>query len=169
MSVEIVNRNQWGAKPAKSPRQKMAMPAIGTFIHHTVTAGGKRTRAQEKAHMRELQRIAFSRGFADISYSFVIFPSGRIYKGRGWGVVGAHTEGSNSVAHAFCFVGNFERDRPTPQALESAAHLHRYGVRRGHIRRNGFIEGHREAPGAATACPGKFLFNKLGVIREEAR
>ena len=119
--------------------------------------------------MRELQAIAFSRDFSDISYSFVIFPSGRVYRGRGWGVVGAHTEGSNSVTHAFCFVGNYELDRPTPQALESAAHLHRKGIRAGHIKPGGFIRGHREAPGAATACPGKNLFAKLDVIRQEAR
>lgn len=169
MSVEIVSRKDWGAKPHRGTRSKMAMPAIGSFIHHTVTPGGERTPAQERAHMRELQQIAFSRGFQDVSYSFVIFPSGRIYKGRGWGVVGAHTEGSNSVTHAFCFVGNFESDRPTKKALESAAHLHRVGIRSGHIRRGGFIKGHREAPGAATACPGKNLVSKLDTIRKEAR
>lgn len=168
VSAAIVSRKDWGAKPPKGTRQKMVMPAAGTWIHHTVTSGQPRTKTQEKAHMRELQQIAFSRGFSDISYNFVIFESGRVYKGRGWGIVGAHTEGSNSIAHAFCFVGNYETQKPTPASLESAGQLHRQGIKAGHIRKGGFIKGHREAPGAATACPGKNLFAKLDVIRKEA-
>lgn len=166
--MKVISRKAWGAKPPRSPRQRMVMPAIGTYIHHTVTSGTTRTLAQEKAHMRELQGIAFSRGFADISYSFVIFPSGRVYRGRGWGVVGAHTEGSNSITHAFSFVGNFESLRPTKDALEAAAALHRRGVKHGKIRKEGFIKGHRDAPGAATACPGIHLYNRLPFIRDNA-
>lgn len=167
--MEIINRKDWRAAKPRNPRQKMIMPAAISYIHHTVTSGKPRTKAQEKAHMRELQQIAFNRGFSDISYNFVIFPSGRIYKGRGWGVVGAHTEGSNSVAHAFCFVGNFETDRPTAKALEATADLHRRGVKNCYIKRTAPIKGHREAPGAATACPGRNLFSKLDDIRQKVR
>lgn len=147
----------------------MTLPAAGTYIHHTVTSGGFRTTKGERKHMRELQQIAFSRGFDDISYSFVIFRSGRVYKGRGWGVVGAHTEGSNSTSHAFCFVGNFESDRPTKKALESAAALHRRGIELKYIKRDGFIKGHRDAPGAATACPGANLYSVVETIKKKAR
>lgn len=167
--MEVISRKAWGAKPARTARQKMTLPAKGTYIHHTVTSGGKRTAAQEREHMRELQQIAFSRGFSDISYSFVIFPSGRVYRGRGWGVVGAHTAGSNSTAHAFSFVGNFESDRPTPDALETAAALHRRGIRLGRVKRDAFIRGHRDAPGAATACPGSKLYAQIDTIKKKAR
>ena len=167
--MNVISRKTWGAKPPRSARQKMNLPAVGTYIHHTVTSGITRSPSKEQSHMRELQNIAFSRGFADISYSFVIFPSGRVYKGRGWGVVGAHTEGSNSIAHAFCFVGNYESDRPTKDALEAAAALHSRGVKLGHISKAGFIKGHRDAPGAATACPGKYLQNSLPFIQRAAK
>lgn len=175
--MDIYTRKDWGAKPPKEPRSAMRLPAEGTYIHHTVTglptnyptAKPSAQIAMEKAHMQQLQSIAFSRDFNDISYSFVIFPSGRVYKGRGWGVVGAHTEGSNSITHAFVFVGNFESVRPTKDALEAAAALHRRGVRAGKIRKTGFIRGHRDAPGAATACPGIHLYNRLEFIRREAK
>jgi peptidoglycan recognition protein len=166
--VKVISRKAWGAKPPRSARQKMTLPALGTYIHHTVTAS-KPGAPQERAHMRYLQEIAFGRGFADISYSFVIFPSGRVYRGRGWGVVGAHTEGSNSTTHAFSFVGNFESDRPTKDALEAAAALHRRGITLGHIKPTGFIKGHRDAPGAATACPGKNLYAQVDRIKQLSR
>jgi hypothetical protein len=35
-------------------------------------------------------------GWADIGYSFGVGEDGRIYEGRGWDRVGAHTSGYNS-------------------------------------------------------------------------
>lgn len=167
--MEVISRKEWGAQPPREPRQRMNLPARGTYIHHTVTkfspSGG--ARAAERKHMRYLQQIAFNRGFADISYNFVIFPSGRVYRGRGWGIVGAHTQGSNSVAHAFCFVGNFESDRPTKDALETAAVLHRRGIKLSKVRKGGFIRGHRDAPDAATACPGRHLYSEIDSIKRK--
>ena len=118
--------------------------------------------------MRELQQIAFSRGFSDISYSFLVFPSGRVYKGRGWGVVGAHTSGANSFAHAISFVGNYEASKPSKESLEAARDVIRQGVKQGHIKKGGFVTGHRDAAGASTACPGKYLFAKIDSIKPSA-
>lgn len=166
--MKIIPRWRWGAKRPRSSKQAMIRPAHGTYIHHTVTSGGNRTKKQEKAHMRELQQIAFSRDFSDISYNFVVFPSGRVYKGRGWGVVGAHTAGSNSFAHAISFVGNYEGQKPTKESLEAARAVIRQGVRKGFIKKGGFVTGHRDAPGASTACPGKYLYAKIDTIKPSA-
>lgn len=162
----IFPRSSWGAR---SPRSKLKMPAPAerTFIHHTVGPVGDGSIGSEKRIVNATQSFHMDdRGWSDIAYSFLIFPSGRIYRGRGWRVVGAHTEGSNSTSHAFCFVGNFETAQPTRAALEAAAWLYRVGVRRGHIRRGSPILGHRDAPRASTACPGRNLYAKLGRIRE---
>ena len=40
-----------------------------------------------------------SQGWSDIGYSFLIGGDGRVYEGRGWGRVGAHTYGYNSRAY----------------------------------------------------------------------
>lgn len=169
--MRIRARRSWRAAAPRSGHLRFVAPATATYIHHSVTTAPSpdATVAQEKAVMRQLQGIAFGRGFADISYSFVVFPSGRAYEGRGWKVVGAHTQGSNSTSHAIVFVGNFETARPTPKALLSAARIHKRGVRRGYISKSATIKGHREAPGAATACPGAHLFGKLHEIRALAR
>jgi peptidoglycan recognition protein len=162
----ILDRETWGAKAPRSKALRMSEPATRTYIHHTVGPAGDGRRSTEADIMRDIQRFhQQSRGWSDIAYSFVIFPSGRIYEGRGWGIVGAHTEGQNSTSHAICFAGNFETDRPTLAALEAAAELYRIGVVLGHIRKGSKILGHRDAPGAATACPGTNLYSKLDRIR----
>lgn len=168
MAVDIIQRNAWKASPPKSPHVPMGGPASGTYVHHSVTEAGGNKPSDEQAHMRQLQQIAFGRGFQDISYSFIVFPSGRVYEGRGWGVVGAHTEGSNSTSHAICFVGNFETEEPTKAALQTAADVHRRGLNKGHIKQGGFVRGHRDAPGASTACPGRNLYAKVGKIKRES-
>lgn len=168
--LRIRSRATWRALPPDCSVASFSTPAAYTFIHHSVTPTAHiKTVEAEKAHMRYLQQIAFSRGFCDISYSFIIFPSGRVYEGRGWKKVGAHTEGYNSVAHAFCFAGNFETQAPSRKALEAAGALHKKGVRWHRIARNAVILGHRQAQGAATACPGKHLYDALGAIRKSAR
>ena len=83
--------------------------------------------------------------------------------------MGAHTEGYNDDAHAICFVGNYESQHPTQKALEAAAKIHKRGVRNRHVRRDARILGHRDAGGAATACPGSRLYARLGTIRHLSR
>lgn len=48
-----------------------------------------------------------SNGWSDIGYSFLIGGDGNIYEGRGWNVLGAHTQGYNSVGYGVCFIGSF--------------------------------------------------------------
>ena len=105
--------------------------------------------------MRYLQQIAFSRGFADISYSYVIFRSGRVYEGRGFEVVGAHTLGHNAEI-GVAFVGNYEVDDPTNASVAALEKL------RKHI---GATLGKKVAHCKvyATACCGKKLRAKLGL------
>ena len=44
---------------------------------------------------------------------------GRLYEGRGWNVVGAHTQGYNSVGYAVSFIGNFMDVAPTSAAVNT--------------------------------------------------
>lgn len=110
---------------------------------------------RECAAMRAIQASHFARGFMDIGYHFVVFPSGRIYDGRPAWAVGAHCLGANTEL-GFSFSGNYEKDRPTPRALE-AFDRWRDGMGVSSIR------GHYRVPGNATACPGKYLKMALGV------
>lgn len=164
--MRIRSRRSWKAAKPKNTPTKLKPAREGVFIHHTVTYvtnGAKATKNQEKAHMRYLQGIAFARGFSDISYNFIVFPSGRVYRGRGWEFMGAHNDGENEETYGICFVGNFEHEIPTPAALKAAKKVKKRGKNLGRIKMKGFVKGHRDTD--ATACPGKYLYNRLDQIR----
>ncbi len=151
-----ISKKTWKPKPAKQSPVGCSWKGKSLRVHHTVTAfkykattvAGRKLEEQE--HMRLLQNIAFSRGFNDLSYNYVLFPSGRVYVGRGQRVVGAHTLGYNTHV-GVALVGNYDERRVT------------YRQRRGMRRLVAYL---REQYGAkankvphcatyATACPGK--------------
>jgi hypothetical protein len=119
------------------------------------------TRAQrirdEKRVMRELQQIAFARGYSDISYNYVVMPSGRVYSGRGYEVKGAHTQGGKNGTAAFyndhCGIalpGDYTRRKPTIFQRRAIRRLvNNLHERAGTQRR---LIPHRAV--FATACPG---------------
>ena len=51
-------------------------------------------------------------GWDDIGYNFVIGGDGRVYEGRGWDRVGAHTKGWNSISVSFAVMGDFRDHLP---------------------------------------------------------
>jgi hypothetical protein len=104
-----------------------------------------------------------TRGWNDIAYSFLVNHEGTIYEGRGVGIAGGHTAGHNTISHAVCLLGNFEVDRPTEAAVASLVELGRHGHAEGWWR-EGFTGGHRDASGASTSCPGKFLYTQLATV-----
>ena len=61
--------------------------------------------------------------WSDIGYSFVIGGDGRIYEGRGWGRVGAHTKGQNSVSYGIGFIGNFMTSNPSAAMITAYERL----------------------------------------------
>jgi hypothetical protein len=151
----VIPRSEWGAPGfSQSP---MSSTSNGLFVHHTV-AGAPLTPEGEKAEMRNLDAIARSRGYAAISYSFVIFDSGRIYEGRGKGVAGAHTLNYNSTAYGAAASGNRDTS-PVPQAMVDAYRWLRreyLGLGSAPLRPHSSVYG--------TACPGGNLRDKLGQL-----
>jgi len=152
----------------------MQTPVKELWIHHTAGAAPPDypqskvaiEKTGERATMRGIQNYHMdSQGWSDIAYNFVIFPSGRVYKARGWKRQGAHTMNHNEHSVAFCFAGNFEVDKPTAKALESAAKLKHRGKRYKRLVKTGLnVGGHRQASGAATSCPGQHLFSRISEI-----
>lgn len=96
-------------------------------------------------------------GWSDIGYSFLIGGDGRVYEGRGWGVVGAHTRGYNSNGVAFSFLGDFSLNAPNAKMLDAANKLIQCGIAKGMISRSYSLHGHRDAN--CTACPGNALYD----------
>lgn len=155
--MRIISRAEWGAPPVIAGR----MGAVKRmFLHHTATGNS----GDERADMRRIRQIGLNRGFADISYSFIVFPSGNIYEGRGWGRVGAHTSGFNSTSYAISLAGNYETQPMTDAQVNACQWIIAEGTRRGYLARAGLaLFGHRDV--RATACPGRNAYARLDAIR----
>lgn len=147
----VIPRSAWGA-PACEPGW-MTSENNGLFVHHTV-AGAPLTPEGEKAEMRNLEAIARSRGFSCISYSYVVFPSGRIYEGRGKRI-GAHTLNYNSSSYGASAAGNYEVNVPSEALVDSYRWLRReyLDLEDKPLRPHSSVYG--------TACPGKNLAARL--------
>ena len=185
-------RKVWGRiTPLANYVVMTVQPVKEVWLHHTVTKmsdayfsalkkeQAARTKADrrrwrkvavkaEKAHTRYLEQIAIDRGFEGISYSQTVFPSGRVYVGRGFQRVGAHTYGRNSVSYGIVVVGNFETDKLTNKAFQGIVKTIRKGKKWHRIAKTVKIDGHYKAPGASTACPGRNVKTELPAIRRAA-
>lgn len=156
--MEIISREEAGLRrPILSP-VKIRLPSQHLALHHTVTEalpGARDVRDIQDYHMDV-------NGWYDIGYSFLVDPVDEVvYEGRGAGIRGAHTAGYNAVAHAIAVIGNFEDDRPSDRLLRLIADLVRHGHDRGWWPES-ITMGHRDV--AATACPGRHLYAKIGQI-----
>ncbi|MCA1841977.1 MAG: N-acetylmuramoyl-L-alanine amidase [Actinobacteria bacterium] len=185
----IQDRNVWLARePTDSPsygRVRMA------FVHHTVSSNDygpddvpSMLRAMQAFHMDV-------NGWDDIGYNFLVDRFGRVWEGRAGGfdrsVIGAQTEGFNTVSTGVAVIGTFTDAAPSAASVDAVAGLLAWKlpahgvdpagrtevVSRGNERypdgtavtlEN--VSGHRDAK--PTSCPGAQLAARLPYIRNEA-
>ncbi len=114
--------------------------------------------------MRGVEAYHASKGWsAAPGYQWVVFDSGRIYEGVGWGRTGVHTAGYNSVSIAFCFGNDGDAAQPTEAAWRAASDLRAIAVARGALATPFRLTGHRDH--AAKSCPGNRTYPRIGRIR----
>ncbi len=179
---KIFSRAQWGADEKMREKSSLRYFEVHAgFVHHTVNANGY-SRDDVPSILRGIYRYhTVSRGWSDIGYNFLVDRFGRIWEGRYGGidrpVVGAHTLNYNEYAFAMSAIGNFETAQPSDKMLKAygalfAWKLSLHGVtatsksQRVGGRTFQAVNGHRDA--ASTACPGRYLYAKLDVIRRLA-
>jgi hypothetical protein len=156
----VVNRAEWGAKYSPG-RVEMPAPVAEVNIHHSVTRASRHDPCRD---MRQIERILHGRGL-DPGYSACIHPTGVILIGAG-DKIGAHTAGRNSKSYGICFIGDFTRDHPTWDALQSAGwliNLLRFTGKL--VPQLGDITIQPHSATKATACPGENLRNRIEAIR----
>jgi N-acetylmuramoyl-L-alanine amidase len=158
--VQVVSRQKWRAAPPKAGIVLMSEPVSIVFIHHTLTRSGPA--ADECRLVRKLQRIAFSRGFEDIGYSHLIFPTGHVFEGRGFGKVGAHTPGYDRSSYGFALVGNYDTEPMTEAQIGAIRQLFAEGQRQNFISANAAVKNHRDV--SRTTCPGRRATSRLADI-----
>ena len=152
--MELVSRKDWGALAPKRVT-RMFRPAAGWWLHHQAGAdfGAPSVRQVQSQHMLGPM------GAADIGYNWLYSPrTDKFYVGRGRDVVGAHTQGHNATTESLCVLGDWDRDVPSDVVIRRVAEFGRW-------RGIPLLGGHRDASGAATACPGRHLYGRLPEIR----
>lgn len=166
MGVAVIHpRSAWGARKPKRV-QRIPLPTPKLYLHHSAGSG-----ADEEA-VKAIQDYHMDvKGWSDIGYNFLVdndAPDIDIFEGRGPGVAGGHTAGQNTVSHGICVIGNFTKVPPEPETLEAIAVL----VAHGHLAGwwpDRITGGHRDAPGAATSCPGDALYRLIPSINRRVK
>ncbi len=158
--VDIIPRSEWRAR---SPRgaTPIDVPTPELWLHHSAgrEVGPAGVRSIQRFHMDNL-------GWTDIAYSFIVDRTdGRIFEGRGDGILGGHTLGRNSVSHGICVMGNFQTGAVSDVAVRAVADLVRHGHRQGWWP-DGLSGGHRDV--RSTQCPGVNLYNRIDEINRLA-
>ncbi len=162
--MRIITRGQWGARKFENPTVNHLTKASCLFVHHsesTIAQGANATMAQEIAHLKNIESFHMdTRGWSAIAYNFIVFPSGRVYEGRGFGRVPAAQVGSNFGHAAVCFIGDFTKQQSTRAARKSTIKLARLFVGK-------YMGGHRDV--VETDCPGDNLYRQIPGMAHWAR
>jgi hypothetical protein len=146
--MACISRSKWGAI-GTVPTDKTDKDEIA--VHHTVSPNRTWTAAQEREHLRQLEAGHIARGFSTIGYSWLVFPSGRCYVGRGMKGLPAGQEGQNTGTWAIAMVGDFRTATPTVECRREVRRIVQL-LRDDHGANH--LGGHGEFPGQGTECPG---------------
>lgn len=167
--MQIISREEWGAV-YEDGYGTSTIPASEVWLHHSVTIAPDLEPPfdDEVRAMRTLERIGEQRFGRGISYTHAVMPTGRVYEGHSVERQGAHTAGRNNIARAVVWVGNYDANRPPLPMVHSTAELLVDGWHRGWWKAPRLNGGHRQAPGASTACPGRFGMELIDDVNAKA-
>ncbi|XP_060778863.1 peptidoglycan recognition protein 5 isoform X3 [Neoarius graeffei] len=141
-TVTVIPRNAWKAVDVQL-RERLHKPADKLIIHHTALWSCW-------SHTQSITH-------------FLVDQTGVVYEGRGWGIVGAHAKTHNHNSVGVAFMGNFNDESPSLQALSAVRALIQHGVAKGYLQPNFVILGHRDV--ADTQCPGGKLYSLLHTLK----
>jgi flagellar hook assembly protein FlgD len=186
----IIRRPAWGA----SESIVRAPPSFAdglelSVVHHTAGTNSY-SASQSAAIVRGIQRYhVLSNGWNDIGYNYLVDKYGRIFEGRGGGliqnVVGAHAQGFNTGSVGVAVLGTYGSSRISTAARNALQQLLAWRLDAGHVDPVSFVNftsfgndrfpagtrvrlrvvsGHRDT--GYTSCPGTALFGQLGTIAQ---
>ena len=127
-------------------------------IHHTGGAIDESPLAID-----EFERRNFIGGpYAMIPYERLIYPN-RIVAGRPLDDESGATFGENADSVALCCVGNYELNEPSDTLIKTLI----IALVNIHLLIPSIIDTHGHCDVDATACPGKFLYDRIPYIKSE--
>lgn len=162
--VAILPRSAWTRAGIARPRECYAMNGVNRItIHHSAMDNSNlQSQSDVARHIESIRGAHIRNGWADIGYHFIVDPQGRVWEARTSAKQGAHVKDQNEHNLGMMLLGNFEHQRPTPQALDSLQSLiamqmrtHRVPIQR--------VYTHREI--GKSACPGRVLQSSMVAMR----
>lgn len=165
MSLPIHTRRSWDARSPRPGRDRQSPRSVREFFIHWPGEAGQFTgitAERERAIVRETQDYhmdAPDHRWNDIGYSFLVFQSGRIYRGRGMDWVPAGQLGHNTGTVAVCcMIG--EHDDPNTALIRSVESLKHFCEHRaGHSLK---VRPHSAV--TQTSCPGPALTRRIALL-----
>ena len=132
ITVKIITRDIWGAKPNKKSFSKLG-EVKGLVIHWSAypTAVGNMAEMDQVKKIQALHQN--DRGWNDVAYNFLVGDTGQVYEGRGFGNRSAAQGGNNreeinyNNKHyvAVCWLGGSNpTDKPSDKAIASVKWLY---------------------------------------------
>lgn len=166
--MELHTRARWGARYGDGVRPA-PLPAAEVWLHHSEHALALTAAADRQADyaaMRQLEEIGQRRFGAGVSYTFAVFPSGRVMHGHSPNREGTHTLHHNTRGRAIVLVGDYRRRAPAHAMVDAVAQLLHTGAGRRWWTRAQLTGGHRDV--VATLCPGDGAYPLIPVINRIA-
>uniref|UniRef100_UPI00398F2180 peptidoglycan recognition protein 5 n=1 Tax=Pristiophorus japonicus TaxID=55135 RepID=UPI00398F2180 len=154
----IISRSEWSTR-ASLCTHELRMSLQYAVIHHS---DGNRCFSMSvcKEQLRNIQYYHMvTRNWCDIGYNFLIGEDGKIYEGRGWTKMGAHTRGYNHISLGISIMGNFTSVVPNRKAQTAAQSLIQCAASRGYLSPTYILMGHKQL--GSTNCPGNALYNVI--------
>jgi len=138
LAPPIMRRAAWGANEAlRKPVEHYDTTVEKLVVHHTGTGNDV---ADWGAAVREIYEFEVANGFTDISYNFLIDPTGVVYEGR-WArdyadaavpdgedakaraVRGGHAFAHNPRSIGFALLGDYNAVEPSAAAIDALVRL----------------------------------------------
>jgi hypothetical protein len=168
MEQRIIQRPEWGARHEDGfgPRP---VGDLEVYVHHSVTIAPDLLPpfTDDYAAIRRLEQIGEDRFGRGISYQFPITPAGLIFEGVSVDRVGSAIANYNTPSANIVWVGNYDVNNPPLPMLQATDWLLHHGAGKWWPAPV-ITGGHREAPGAQTACPGRFAQELLDDVNRGA-
>ena len=113
------------------------------------------TQAKADIGRAEIDKWHRQRKMLEIGYHYVIRRDGTLEIGRENDVMGAHVRGYNHNSIGICMIGGVDKDLKPEQNFETPQYTTLRSLL-GYLKSNhphAVIQGHRDFPGVAKACP----------------
>ena len=192
-SPPIVMRAGWNADESIRREPPQYADSLRLAVVHHTAGGNDYTQEDAPAVVRAIELYHVKgNGWNDIGYNFLVDRFGTVYEGRYGGVdknvVGAHALGFNHGSVGVAVIGTYVDTTPAQAVLDALARLLAWRLDLAHVDPLSLapvisggserypagtsiglraISGHTDT--GLTACPGRALYAKLGVLSARAQ